>query len=79
MAKETGYYVLLHEDHPSVMEILDDTQYARMKTVEPEYIIIAHTATKSAALDVIMDKLRLVYVKDPTMQTAKQIIKASVQ
>ena len=78
MAKEQGYYVLLHDDHPAVMEILDDTQYRRIKTVEPDFKVIAHTATKGAAMDIVIDKLRLAYIKDPTMQSAKQIIRDSL-
>ena len=60
------------------MEILDDTQYRRIKNVEPDFKIVAHTSSKRAALDIIMDKLRLAYIQDPTMQSAKQIIRDSL-
>ena len=75
MAKELGYYVLMHDDHPAVLEIMDDTQYARIKTVEPEYRIVAHSASKDGAMNFVCDKLMMAYRQDPTMQHAKQIIK----
>lgn len=78
MAKQLGFFVLLHDDHPAIMEILDDTEYRRIKAVEPEFKVIAHTATKGEALDIIMEKLRLAYLEDPTMQRAKQIIRDSL-
>ena len=78
MAKTVGYYVLLHEDHPAIMEIMSDEEYARMKKVDPDFVMIKHVASKGEAMDIIMDKLRLAYLKDPTLQTAKAVIRQSL-
>ena len=72
--KSEGYWICLHPDHKTVLELIADSKLEKFQRQEGGYITLGHREDRESALKEIQDMLMKAYHEDPDMKRVKAVL-----
>lgn len=74
VVKSEGYWICLHPDHKTVLELIADSKLEKFQRQEGGYILLCHREDRDKALKEIQVMLMKAYHEDPDMKRVKAVL-----